>query len=59
VFDDAVKTGAVAPDLPIPMDKLGWMQDRLVGLGQIPRAGDLGTMVDTEIRAEAMKRIAK
>ena len=59
VFDDAVKTGAVAPDLPIPMDKIGWMQDQLVGLGQIPRAGDLSTMVDTEIRAEAMKRIAK
>ena len=59
VFDDAVKTGAVAPDLPIPMDKIGWMRDQLVGLGQIPRAGDLSTMVDTEIRAEAMKRIAK
>jgi NitT/TauT family transport system substrate-binding protein len=59
VFDDAVKTGAVAPDLPIPMDKITWVRDQLVGLGQIPRPGDLDTMVDTEIRAEAMKRIAK
>ena len=59
VFDDAVKTGAIAPDLPIPMDKLAWMQDRLVELGQIPKAGDLTAMVDTEIRAEAMKRVGR
>ena len=57
VFDDAVKTGAIAPDLPIPMDKLAWMQDQLVALGQIPKAGDLANMVDTGIRAEAMKRV--
>jgi NitT/TauT family transport system substrate-binding protein len=57
VFDDAVKTGAVAPDLPIPMDKIAWTQDQLVGLGQIPKAGDLGQMVNAEIRAEAMKRV--
>jgi NitT/TauT family transport system substrate-binding protein len=59
VFDDAVRTGAVAPDLPIPMDKIAWMQDQLVALGQIPKAGDLTAMVDTEIRAEAMKRVGK
>jgi NitT/TauT family transport system substrate-binding protein len=59
VFDDAVKTGAIAPDLPIPMDKLAWMQDQLVELGQIPKAGDLTNMVDTEIRVEAMKRVGK
>jgi NitT/TauT family transport system substrate-binding protein len=57
VFDDAVKTGAIAPDLPIPMDKLAWMQRQLVELGQIPQAGDLAKMVDTGIRAEAMKRV--
>jgi NitT/TauT family transport system substrate-binding protein len=57
VFDDAVKTGAIAPDLPIPMDKLAWMQAQLVALGQIPKAGDLANMVDTGIRAEAMKRV--
>jgi NitT/TauT family transport system substrate-binding protein len=57
VFDDAVNTGAIAPDLPIPMDKLAWMQAQLVALGQIPKAGDLANMVDTGIRAEAMKRV--
>jgi hypothetical protein len=57
VFDDAVKTAAVAPDLPIPMDKIAWVQDQLVGFGQIPKAVDLNQMVNTEIRAEAMKRV--
>jgi NitT/TauT family transport system substrate-binding protein len=59
VFDDAVKTGAVAPDLPIPMEKLAWMQAQLLELGQIPKAGDLATMVDTGIRAEAMQRVGQ
>jgi NitT/TauT family transport system substrate-binding protein len=59
VFDDAVKTGAVAPDLPIPMDKIAWMQAQLVELGQIPMAGDLASMVDADIRAEAMKRVGQ
>jgi NitT/TauT family transport system substrate-binding protein len=57
VFDDAVKTGAVAPHLPIPMEKIAWMQNQLLALGQIPKAGDIAKMVDTEIRAEAMKRV--
>jgi NitT/TauT family transport system substrate-binding protein len=57
VFDDAVRTGAVAADLPIPLDKIAWMQNQLLALGQIPRAGDVAAMVDPEIRAEAMKRV--
>jgi NitT/TauT family transport system substrate-binding protein len=59
VFDDALKTGAIAPDLPIPMDKIAWVQGQMVELGQIPKAGALASMVDTEIRAEAMKRVGK
>src|SRR5262249_46679454 len=53
VFDDAVKVGAIAPDLPLPMDKLAWMQAQMVELGQIPKAGDLAKMVNTDIRAQA------
>ncbi len=30
MFDDAVKTGVVQPDFPIPVDKLVWMQKQLV-----------------------------
>jgi hypothetical protein len=35
------------------------MQDQLVALGQIPKAGDLKTMVNTEIRAQAVERAGK
>jgi NitT/TauT family transport system substrate-binding protein len=37
VFDDVVKVGAVAPDLPLPMDKLAWMQQQMAELGRFPR----------------------
>ena len=59
VFDDAVKVGAIAPDLPLPMDKLAWTQQEMVALGQIPHTGDLAKMVDPEIRDEALARIGK
>ena len=57
VFDDAIKVGAIAPDLPLPMDKLAWMQQEMVELGQIPRAGDLAKMVNGDIRAQALERV--
>jgi hypothetical protein len=41
------------------MDKLAWIQDQLVALGQIPKAGNLAAMVDTEIRAEAIRRMGQ
>jgi len=51
--------GAIAPDLPLPMDKLAWMQEQMVALGQIPKAGDLAKMVNTDIRAQAVERAGK
>jgi NitT/TauT family transport system substrate-binding protein len=59
VFDDAVKAGAIAPDLPLPMDKLSWMQQEMVELGQIPKAGDLAKMVNADIRVQALERAGK
>src|SRR5262249_32833744 len=59
VFDHAVKVGAIAPDLPLPMDKLAWLQARRVELGQIGKAGDLAKMVNTDIRAQAGERAGK
>jgi ABC-type nitrate/sulfonate/bicarbonate transport system substrate-binding protein len=57
VFDDAVDNGIIKPDLPIPVDNLAWMQDQMVALGQIPKAGDIAKTVAPDIRAEALKRI--
>jgi ABC-type nitrate/sulfonate/bicarbonate transport system substrate-binding protein len=59
VFDDAVKVGAIAPELPLAMAKLAWMQGQMVELGQIPKAGDLAKMVNTDIRAQAVERAGK
>ena len=38
VFDEAVKPGVVAADFPLPTASLDWMRDKLVELGQIPKA---------------------
>jgi len=40
------QTGAITP-VGRSMDKIAWMADQLVALGQIPNAGDLDKMVDT------------
>jgi ABC-type nitrate/sulfonate/bicarbonate transport system substrate-binding protein len=59
IFDDAVNNGIVKPDFPIPVENLAWMQDQMVQLGQLPKAGDIAKIVSPEIRAEAAKRIDK
>jgi NitT/TauT family transport system substrate-binding protein len=56
VFDDAVKTGVVQPDFPIPVEKLIWMQNEFVALGQIPKAGGIDKAIVEDIRTEALKR---
>jgi len=57
IYDDAVKTGIIQPDFPLPLDKLAWMTERMVALGQIPKAVDVNNIVNGDIRAEALKRI--
>jgi len=57
IFDDAVKSGLVKPDFPIPIENLAWMQEQMVALGQIPKAGDIGKMAAPDIRFEALQRI--
>src|SRR6266478_5389822 len=37
VFDEAVRTGVIGTDLPIPLDKLEFMQGQLVGSGNLAR----------------------
>jgi NitT/TauT family transport system substrate-binding protein len=54
VFDDAVQHKSVDPDMPIPMEKLSWMQDQLIKIGTLKAPYDLAKIVDKEIRAEAL-----
>ena len=54
VFDDAVKKKAVAADLPIPMDKLDYIQKTLVSVGSMPAAIDLAKAIDAGVREKAL-----
>jgi NitT/TauT family transport system substrate-binding protein len=49
------KTG-IDPMMPIHMDKLAWLQDQLIAAGNLSQRYDLGTVVNTELREEALKR---
>src|SRR5260370_798298 len=53
VFDDAVKKKAVAADLPIPMDKLDYIQKTLVSVGSMRAAIDRAKTVDAGVREKA------
>jgi ABC-type nitrate/sulfonate/bicarbonate transport system substrate-binding protein len=59
VYDDAVKSGTVHADFPIPLDKLVWMQQQLLELGQIPKAGGVEQAIAAAIRAQALERIGR
>jgi len=55
-FDDTIRQKAIDPEATLPLDKLNWLQNELVRAGNMKAPIDLGKIVDTEIRAEAMKR---
>ena len=58
-FDDTVKQHAIDPSVVLPLDKLNWMQNELVKVGNLKAPIDLMKITDVEIRAEAMKRAGK
>jgi NitT/TauT family transport system substrate-binding protein len=58
VFDAAVRAGSVAPDLPLPLEKLDFMQKQLVANGALTRPGDLEKMIDRGAREEALALLA-
>ncbi len=58
IFDQA-KSGGVDPTLAIPMGKLDWMQQQMVQAGTLPQPIDLRKYVAPDVRADALKLIAK
>ncbi|MBI1777351.1 MAG: ABC transporter substrate-binding protein [Proteobacteria bacterium] len=54
IFDDAVSSGAVDPDMPIPIEKIAWMQDLLVRSGDMTQPGDVAKMIDPRPREKAL-----
>jgi NitT/TauT family transport system substrate-binding protein len=58
VYDWAVKANAVGTDLPIPMDKLDFVQQTAVSVGSMPKPTDLTKVVDTSARQKALTLLA-
>jgi len=57
VFDDAVEHHAVDPTLPLPMEKLAWIQDQLIKAGKLTAPLDLKTVVAPQYREKALALI--
>jgi NitT/TauT family transport system substrate-binding protein len=59
VFDETVKYKDCDPKLPLPMDKLAWMQEQLVKTGTIKQPIDLAKIVDPDVRTKALEIAGK
>jgi len=59
VFDEAVRTKVIGTDLPIPRDKLEFMQKQLVNSGNLARPSDLEKMIDRGAREQALALLSQ
>lgn len=55
VYDDAVEHHAVDPTLPLPTEKLSWIQDQLVKAGKIKKPLDVKSVIAPQVREKALK----
>jgi len=55
VYDDAVKHHAVDPTLPLPLEKLSWIQDQLVKAGKLKKPLDVKSVTAPQYRERALK----
>jgi NitT/TauT family transport system substrate-binding protein len=56
IFDEASRPTGVDPTMPVPLDKLAWMQEQLIKIGNMSQPFDFAKMVDTDIRNQALAR---
>ncbi len=59
VFDAAARAGVIGTDLPLPLDKLEFMQKQLVSAGALPRPAPVEKMIDRSAREEALALLAR
>jgi len=59
IYEEGVRPGVVDPDFSIPLENLVWLQDQMIALGQLAKPGDIGRLVNSDIRKEALARIGK
>lgn len=58
-YDDALKHGLIDASVPLPLDKLKWMEGELMKAGNLKTAVDLAKITAPQIRAAAVKRAGK
>jgi NitT/TauT family transport system substrate-binding protein len=59
VFDDTVKHSGVDPDIAVPRDKLAWMQEELVKVGNLAKPADLSRLIDPHPPTAALALLRK
>jgi NitT/TauT family transport system substrate-binding protein len=57
IFEDAVRTKGVDPDIAIPQEKVEWMRRQLVDDGRLSPDYKIANMIDGHIRALALERL--
>src|SRR5664279_2052571 len=55
VFDDAVAHKAVDPSLPLPAEKIKWLQEQMVAAGKLQQPLDFNLVTAPEYREKALK----
>jgi NitT/TauT family transport system substrate-binding protein len=59
IFDDAVKTKAIDPEMHIPMEKLQWMEEQALRDKVLPQPYDVTKLVDESVRKQALTLVGK
>jgi NitT/TauT family transport system substrate-binding protein len=57
VFDDAAKFKAVDPTMPLPGEKIMWIQEQMLKAGSITKVLDLAAVTAPEYRERALKKV--
>ncbi len=57
VYDDAVEHHAVDPTLPLPAEKILWIQEQMVKAGKLAKPLDMQTVAAPEYREKALKLV--
>jgi len=59
VFDDAIEHKAIDPTLPLPAEKIQWLQEQMVKAGNLAKPLDLKTVTAPEYREKALTLVGK
>jgi NitT/TauT family transport system substrate-binding protein len=59
IYDEVKRYHAIDPDMPVPIEKLNWMQDLLVKTGNMAKPFDLKPMIVDGPLAKALERVGK